>query len=40
MQAVKRREKIVENLKKAEGIFQEIVMDTWLHRRQEVLEKV
>ncbi|MBE9533381.1 MAG: guanylate cyclase, partial [Proteobacteria bacterium] len=32
------REKALENLKKAEGMFKEMGMDYWLARTQEVLE--
>jgi tetratricopeptide (TPR) repeat protein len=32
------REKALETLKKAEGMFQEMGMDYWLHRTQEVLQ--
>jgi class 3 adenylate cyclase/tetratricopeptide (TPR) repeat protein len=34
------REKALETLKKAEGLFQEMGMDYWLRRTQEVLERV
>ena len=34
------REKALENLKKAEGMMQEMGMDYWLRRTQEVLERV
>jgi len=34
------REKAMETLKKAEGAFQEMGMDYWLCRTQEVLERV
>jgi len=33
-------EKALETLKKAEGMFQEMGMDYWLRRTQEVLERV
>jgi len=34
------REKALETLKRAEGMFQEMGMDYWLHRTQKVLERV
>jgi len=34
------REKALENLKKAEGMFQEMGMDYWLRRTQEVLSRL
>ncbi len=34
------KEKALETLKKAEAAFQEIGMDYWLRRTQEVLERV
>ena len=34
------REKALENLKKAKGMFQDMGMDYWLRRTQEVLERV
>ena len=34
------REKALEALKKAEGMMQEMGMDYWLRRAQEVLERV
>jgi len=34
------REKALETLKKATGMFQEMGMDYWLHRTQEVLERL
>ncbi|MCK4789524.1 MAG: guanylate cyclase, partial [Desulfobacteraceae bacterium] len=34
------REKALENLKKAEGLFEEMGMDYWLRRSQEVLERL
>ena len=37
---VGQREKALENLKKAKGMFQEMGMDYWLRRTQEVLERV
>jgi len=37
---VGQREKALETLKKAEGAFQEMGMDYWLRRTQEVLERV
>jgi len=36
---VGQREKALENLKKAKGMFQEMRMDYWLRRTQEVLER-
>ena len=36
---VGQREKALENLKKAKGMFQEMGMDYWLRRTQEVLER-
>ena len=35
-----KREKALENLKKAEGMFQEMRMDYWLARTKEVIRKV
>ena len=35
-----RKEEALENLKKAEGMFQEMGMDYWLNRTKEVLERV
>jgi cytochrome c-type biogenesis protein CcmH/NrfG len=35
-----RREKALESLKKAEGMFQEMKMDYWLAKTQEVLGRL
>ena len=34
------KEKALENLKKAEGMFQEMGMDYWLTRTQEVMRRL
>ncbi|GAG25692.1 unnamed protein product, partial [marine sediment metagenome] len=34
------KEKALETLKKADGMFREMGMDYWLRRTQEVLERI